>query len=113
MLEVLSKLRSDDLVAVLVVTVLFGSCMLVGAIGIIATAVRRYHARQLATSLILEMLDRGMTADEIVRILTAAGMQDQQDDLSSVRQRLRQKLTREPGSRPNHRRRKRDRAGLT
>ena len=98
MLELLSKLRSDDLVAVWVVTVLVGSLMVLAAIYFVAHHLRRYHERQLVTSLILEMLDRGMTTDEIVRVLSAADLQDQQDELSAWQQRLggrpRQKLSR-------------------
>jgi hypothetical protein len=98
MLELLSKLKSDDLVGAYVVTFLVGAVLLVFVVSIVAQHLRRYHERQLVTSLILEMLERGMTTEEIARVLSAADLQDQQDELFAWQQRLggrlRQKLGR-------------------
>jgi hypothetical protein len=94
MLELLSKIDPDALAAVIIMTAGLAFAALVGLTSLISVNLRRYHERQLATSLILEMLDRGMTTDDIVRVLSAAGMHDQQEEIFSLRQRLRQKLTR-------------------
>jgi hypothetical protein len=97
MLELLSKLKSDDLVAVWVITVLFGSLLLVFAISIVAQNVRRYYERQLVTSLILEMLEHGLSTEEITRVLSAADLHDQHDELSAWKQRLGSRLRQKLG----------------
>jgi len=73
-------------------------------LSVVAHHLRRYHERQLVTSLILEMLERGMTTEDIARVLSAADLQDQQDELFAWQQRLggrlRQKLGRRSGPEP-------------
>jgi hypothetical protein len=92
MWEVLSRLSSNDLVAVVIVTIAGGAVLLITLINSISHHWRRHHERQLVTSLILEMLDRGMAVDDIVRVLSAADLQDQQDELFAWQQRLGQRL---------------------
>jgi hypothetical protein len=94
MVELLSRLNPGDLTAVLTVTVMVALGIVAVVARLIADGVRRHHERELATSLVLEMLDRGMTADDIVRVLSAAGLEDRGDELASLRNRVRQKLGR-------------------
>jgi Mg/Co/Ni transporter MgtE len=94
MLELFSRLSPADLAVVLTVVPVIGLGLLFIVLVAVAKLIARYHERQLATSLILEMLDRGMSADDIVRVLSAAGLEDRREELLSLRQRLRQKLSR-------------------
>jgi len=93
MVEILSRLGGGQLADVLTLTVLVGLGLVMGVVITVATLIAQYHERQLATSLILEMLDRGMSAEDIVRVLSAAGLKGRQEKLASLRQRLRQRLS--------------------
>jgi hypothetical protein len=94
MLDLLSKMRSEDLATTLIAIVAVSAVVVGVLIRLIVYSVRRYRERQLATTLILEMLDRGMTADDIVRVLSAAGLEDRGEEVMSLRERLRQRLGR-------------------
>jgi hypothetical protein len=92
MVEVLSKINGGDLATVFIVVPL----MLAGLIAVlvigIAQILRRYYERRMATTVILEMLDRGMPTEDIVRVLTAAGLEDKPERQNILLERLRQKF---------------------
>lgn len=71
MSEFLSDLSGEDAFPILIVAIVFGSVALVLLTGIVATCV--YKIRKLATSAQLkqDMLDRGMSAEEIKMVLEA------------------------------------------
>lgn len=91
--DLLSRLDGEEL---MVATIVLGALIMV----IVVVAVRigaevwlRLRERQLATSVILEMLDRQIPVDEIERVLKAAGFGDRGTGLSAL---LRSRLTRRP-----------------
>jgi hypothetical protein len=78
MMELLSRLRPSDLAAVLSI---LGSGLLVGAVALTALiirAVQKHREHQIASSVVLEMLDRGIAVEEIVAVLKAMGLEDPQ-----------------------------------
>lgn len=86
MTEILSRLNGEEL---MVGTVVLG--MLVFGIVIVVTKVVAdawvgLRERQLATSVILEMLDQRISADEIERLLKAAGFGNRGSWLSELRE---------------------------
>ncbi|MHB1034078.1 MAG: hypothetical protein ACYC35_08410 [Pirellulales bacterium] len=73
MVEVLSRVNGGDLAMILVFAILGLSVGVFGLLGAVVACVRRYRERQQAAAIILDMLDRGITPDEIARVLQAAG----------------------------------------
>jgi len=75
MIELLSRLHPSDLAAVLS---MLAAGLLVGLVALAALiirAVQRYREHQIASSVVLEMLDRGIAAEEIVAVLKAMGLE--------------------------------------
>ena len=62
--------------------------LVVAVTALVTHAWQRVRQRQMAASLILEMLDRGMSADEMAQVLQAAGM-DKDADQNPIIERLR------------------------
>lgn len=78
MIELLSRLHPSDLAAMLSMLAIG---LLVGAAALTALiirAVQRYRERQIASSVVLEMLDRGIAPEEIIAVLKAKGLEDPQ-----------------------------------
>jgi hypothetical protein len=94
MWQVLSRLSTADLAMVLTLGIMFGVGGLIAVTMIITQCVRRHYKQQMVTSLILDMLDRGMSADDIVRVLSAVGMQEEADEAASAPQGLQKVLSR-------------------
>jgi pilus assembly protein TadC len=94
MWEVLSRCSGDELVAIWILGL--GSLVmgLIAMTTIITQSVRRHYKQQMVTSLILEMLDRGMSAEDIVRILSAVGMQEEAGEAASTPQGFQKLLSR-------------------
>jgi hypothetical protein len=90
--ELLSRVSSGDLTMLLAMAlVIVGPILAVVALFTVK-GLWQHRQRQLATSLILEMLDRGMTADDIVHVLAAAGLEDRPDELLARRRRVQAQL---------------------
>ena len=73
MIELLSRLAPSDLAVVLCVPAM---ALVVGLIVLTARiiiAIQRYHERRVAASLVLDMLDRGISPQEIEGVLKAMG----------------------------------------
>jgi Na+/H+-dicarboxylate symporter len=64
-----SKLSSDEIMPIVIVAIIFGASAVIALAGIVASCV--YKIRQLSISAHLkqDMLDRGMSAEEIKMIL--------------------------------------------
>jgi len=75
MTVVLDRLSSGDVLPIVIVAIICGSILLISLTAIIASCV--YKIRRVATAARLkqDMLDRGMSADEIKAVLDA-GPQD-------------------------------------
>jgi hypothetical protein len=71
----------DELTVVLVIGILFIVGGIVLLTRIIVSAVQRHHGRTIASSVVSEMLARGMSPQDIVAILKAMGLDDPPDRL--------------------------------
>lgn len=63
----LSTLKSDDLAGVIIVVAVAG----VAAVAIVCTTIYKVHKTRADDSLKRELLDRGLTADEIAMVISA------------------------------------------
>jgi hypothetical protein len=79
MSELLLRMHPDSLIGILVVTLMFGLPIVASLAYFISQGIRRYHERHLAATLIMEMLERGMSADDVVRVLSAAGLENREE----------------------------------
>jgi len=71
MAEIADLLRHAN-PAVLIVTVVFGSWAMVAIVALLARQWRRVRQAEIDAALKHKMLDQGMSADEIVRVLRAS-----------------------------------------
>ncbi len=78
MIELLSRLTPSDLAMVLCVPAVVLVVGLVALTSQIIRAVQKHRERQIASSVVLEMLERGIAAEEIVAVLKAMGLEDPQ-----------------------------------
>jgi hypothetical protein len=63
--------------------------VIISVTAIVCGAVRRYRERQLAVDLIHSLADRGMTADEIERLVVASAVGDAEEpEAANVRARI-------------------------
>jgi hypothetical protein len=69
--EWLSAIEPDERMALCVVTIVFGVMALVLTIGIVSHTIRRIHQSRVETALKRELLDRGLSVDEIARVVEA------------------------------------------
>jgi hypothetical protein len=69
MIEMLSQLRGEELAAIF----MFAGMAIIGLVSILLTAWQRHRDRELAVVIIQDMLDQGMSADQIEGVLNAAG----------------------------------------
>ena len=71
MSDILDRLGSGDLFPVVIVSIVFGSLLLLSVFAIIATCVYKIRRHSIAAQLKQDMLDRGMSAEEIKTVLEA------------------------------------------
>lgn len=76
MVEILSWLSPGELPVVLCLGLLAMVVCVIGVARIIARSLRRYWERKLATSLVLEMLNRRMPFEQIRDVILAMDMED-------------------------------------
>lgn len=78
MVEILSRLSGGDLTVVLLLPTVFLIIGLVLVTGIGIKGYQHYRERQIASTVVVEMLDHGMTCEEIVAVLKAMGLEEPQ-----------------------------------
>ena len=86
MVELLSRLDGEELMVGIVTIGVLVTVIVVATASIVAATWVRLRERQLAASVILEMLDQQMSVDEIERVLKAAGFGDRGTPLSELLQ---------------------------
>ena len=69
MIEILSELRGEELVVLFI----FAAMGILGLVTVLVTAWQKHRDRELAVVIIQDMLDQGMSTDQIERVLSAAG----------------------------------------
>ena len=74
MIDVLSRMSSQDLPTVITISIIFLGGMLTAVTIYAITAFQRHREKDLATTLVLEMLDRGIPPAEIAAILETMGL---------------------------------------
>ncbi len=85
MVEILSRLPPGELPVVLCLGFLAVVVCVIGTVKIVAGAWGRYRERKLATTLILEMLNRQMPFDQIRDVISAMDMEESLDPALSLR----------------------------
>ena len=71
MSDILDRLGSGDLFPVVIVSIVFGSILLLSVFAIVATCVYKIRRHSIVAQLKQDMLDRGMSAEEIKTVLEA------------------------------------------
>jgi cell division protein FtsL len=79
--DFLSRIDSEELVALAAVVLAILAGIIIAVTSIISTQIRRYRERQLSADLAQDMLDRGMSADEIAQVLRAAAIESSEASL--------------------------------
>ena len=69
--EWMSAIQPDERFALCVVAIIFGVTLAVFTIGIISLLVRSIHRSRVETALKRELLDRGLSVDEIAKVVKA------------------------------------------
>ncbi|HUT94090.1 MAG TPA: hypothetical protein VMY37_31805, partial [Thermoguttaceae bacterium] len=72
LLELLSKFDPDEIIGLSAVVLGISAGIIISVTAIICGAVRRYRERLLAADLIHSLADRGMSAEEIERVVRAS-----------------------------------------
>jgi hypothetical protein len=85
MADILSRLSPAELPVVLCLGLLAVVVCVIGVARIVAGSLRRYRERQLATSVVLEMLNRQMPFDQIRDVILAMDMEDNLDRACTLR----------------------------
>ena len=85
MVEILSRLSPGDLPVVLCLGLLAAVVCVIGVARIVVGSLRRYRERQLATSVVLEMLNHRMPFDQIRDVILAMDMEDGLDRACTLR----------------------------
>ena len=85
MVEILSRLSPGELPVVLCLGLLAVVVCVIGVVRIVAGSLRRYRERKLATSVVLEMLNRRMPFDQIRDVILAMDMEDDLDRACTLR----------------------------
>ena len=71
MTDIIDRLNSGDILPVVTVAIVFGSILLISLTAIVARCVYKIRRDTTAARLKQDMLDRGMSADEIKAVLDA------------------------------------------
>jgi len=69
--EWMAAIQPDERFALCVVAIIFGTVLCVFTIGFISFTIRSIHRSRLETELKRELLDRGLSVDEVARIIQA------------------------------------------
>jgi hypothetical protein len=85
MVDLLSRLSPAELPVVLCLGLLAAVVCVIGVANIAAGSLRRYWERKLATSVVLEMLNRQMPFDQIRDVILALDMEDGLDRACTLR----------------------------
>ena len=85
MVDLLSRLSPAELPVVLCLGLLAVVVCVIGVARIVAGSLRRYRERKLATSVVLEMLNRRMPFDQIRDVILAMDMEDGLDRACTLR----------------------------
>jgi hypothetical protein len=56
----------------MIVSIVFGSLLIISIVGIVSAVARSIHHRRLEIELKRELIDRGMSADEVARVVEAS-----------------------------------------
>jgi hypothetical protein len=68
----LLDLSPNDRLPVVIVTIVFSAGIIVASVAIIGGLLHTYHRHRLQADLKRELLDRGLSPDEVVRVIQAA-----------------------------------------
>jgi hypothetical protein len=71
MTDIFSKLSTDEILPIVIVAIIFGTAGVVALAIVVATCVYKVRRLTVSARLKQDMLDRGMSADEIKTILEA------------------------------------------
>jgi len=69
-------LDQDNRFVILILAIVFGSLIVIAIAGIIGGTFSRVHRRRLEADIKRDMLDRGMTADDIAQVVESAPPQN-------------------------------------
>jgi hypothetical protein len=72
----LSRIHGNDLTAVFVVGMMLCFALVISLAAIITDLIQKHRKRELVVRLVQDMLDRGIAPDDVVRILSAAGLEN-------------------------------------
>ena len=86
--DFLSRIPSGDIVAVAAIVLGISAGIIIAVTSIISTQIRRYRERRLSADLAQDMLDRGMSADEIAQVLRAAAIESPEGPADRLRARI-------------------------
>ena len=86
--ELISKFDPDEFIGLAAVVLGISAGIIISVTAVICGAIRRYRERQLAADLIHSLADRGMSAEEIERLVRASAVGEPQDLRQLVAQRL-------------------------
>lgn len=75
MTEILSRVSPGDMAAVIIVPILAIAGVLAMLAILIVTAVQHYREREIAATVVMEMLERGLGTEEIIAVLKAMGLE--------------------------------------
>jgi hypothetical protein len=87
--DFLSQTNSENLVALAAIVLGISAGTIIAVTAIISTQIRQYRERRLSAELAQDMLDRGMSAEEIAQVLRAAAIESSE---GSLRQQLRARI---------------------
>ncbi len=71
--QLISKLQPSDIIPVVAMAMVFGTALIGVIAAVIAGTVHRFREQQLRADLIRELVERGLSADEIERLVRATG----------------------------------------
>ncbi len=77
--DLLSKIMPGEIIPLVAITLGISAGIIISLGAIIAGQVRRYRERQIATNLIHDLVERGLSADEIERLVRASAVQSPED----------------------------------
>ncbi len=77
--DLLSKVDGEELIALTAVALGISAAIIIAVTAIISSQIRRYRERVLTANLIHDLVDRGMSADEIERVVQVSAIQTSED----------------------------------
>ena len=84
--EYISKIMPGDVIAVTAIALGILAGVIIAVTAIITCAVRRYFERQMARTLIHELLDRGLPSPEVERLVMASAIESPEEIENLVEQ---------------------------